>query len=158
MSMDRPEKQRPASPSSARNPSGDTVELRLGETATLPRPGAGAKPCDLAGLLTRCWGDVKFSRAVVKKFVEQSGELLAMLSAAAASHDTSELAKQAHTLRGMAGNLSAQDLTVAAAQLERVCRGTEQPQLPQLVDRVRREIERLVQAAPQLLDELASLQ
>jgi HPt (histidine-containing phosphotransfer) domain-containing protein len=107
-------------------------------------------------LLERCLGDRGFCAVLVGKFVARAGELSAALEQAARTGDTTELARQAHAIKGMAANLSADSLQTWAAALERALRVGNTANVRPLVSRVRTEIQRCLDAVPEMLEQLAS--
>jgi HPt (histidine-containing phosphotransfer) domain-containing protein len=107
-------------------------------------------------LLERCLGDRGFCAVLVGKFVSRAGELSAALEQAVYVGDRSELARQAHAIKGMAANLSADSLQTWAAALERALRMGNAANVRPLVSRVRVEIQRCLDAVPGMLEQLAS--
>jgi HPt (histidine-containing phosphotransfer) domain-containing protein len=107
-------------------------------------------------LLERCLGDRGFCAVLIGKFVARAGELSAALEQAALTGDKKELAHQAHAIKGMAANLSADSLQTWAAALERALRVGNLANVRPLVSRVRSEIQRCLDAAPGMLEQLVS--
>ena len=86
----------------------------------------------------------------------RAAELSAALEQAAHVGDKPELARQAHAIKGMAANLSADSLHTWAAALERALRVGNAANVRPLVARVRTEIQRCLDAVPGMLEQLAS--
>ena len=106
--------------------------------------------------VARCLGDRGFCAVLVGKFVARAAELSAALEQAAHVGDKPELARQAHAIKGMAANLSADSLQTWAAALERALRVGNAANVRPLVARVRTEIQRCLDAVPGMLEQLAS--
>ncbi len=124
------------------------VPTAVGETS------APEVPFRVARLLERCLLDRRFCAALVEKFAARADELSKELEQAASRQDLAELARHAHSLKGMAANLSADGLQSWAAALERTVHGGTIGQTRPLVVRVRAEIQRCIDAVPAVLRHL----
>ncbi len=102
-------------------------------------------------LLDRCFGDSDFCTLMLRKFSHRAGDQMAALDRAAHSGNALELARQAHTLKGLAGNLSAAPLQISADRLEQVARRSDLHQAGSLVDDVRDQMDRCMQEIPLVL-------
>jgi HPt (histidine-containing phosphotransfer) domain-containing protein len=111
-------------------------------------------PFHLVSLLGRCLGDGEFCGALLARFPERSIELVAALDASATGGSAADLARQAHAIKGLAANLSADELRFWAAALERAATGGSPQHARTLVAKVRAEIERCRRAVPALLEQL----
>jgi HPt (histidine-containing phosphotransfer) domain-containing protein len=117
---------------------------------------AAGCPFHLPSLLDRCLSDRHFCAVLVQKFIDRANELAAQMEQAAQAGDAGQLALHAHGLKGLAANMSADNLQFWAATLERTARRANPVQLRPLVSRVRREIETCVAAVPRLLEQIAA--
>lgn len=124
------------------------------DTSSAPSPAEPAAPIHLASLLERCLADRAFCRVIMRKFVDRSADLAAALDRAVLARNVADLAQQAHAIKGIAANLSADDLYSRAADLERALLSGKLDQTRPLVVRLRAEIERCRLAAPQILAQL----
>jgi len=73
---------------------------------------------DIAAALKRCLGDPQFMADIMKGFVRDNGDTVARFTAAAEGGNRDELRRLAHTLKGLAGNVGAQQLHLACRQFE----------------------------------------
>ncbi len=92
---------------------------------------------DVPGALKRLGGNAKLYARLLDQFqgsYEKTGESIAEHLAAS---DFSTAEREAHTLKGLAGNLGASSLQTAAADLERLCRaGSDMPAMLAALDAV----------------------
>jgi HPt (histidine-containing phosphotransfer) domain-containing protein len=129
------------------------VEDRVDDAGSLA---AAAMPFDLEGLLHRCLGDRAFCRMIVQKFADRGGDLITAMERAANSGNAAELAAQAHSIKGVAANLSADDLRACAGELERIARSGNLDLSRPLVERVANQIARALEAAPAAMERIAA--
>ncbi|WP_051525263.1 Hpt domain-containing protein [Methylobacillus glycogenes] len=123
---------------------------------------------DLVGIdvdkgLQVCMHDVELYRRVLIKFREGQQDFEQRFQAAIAGDDDNAPAREAHTLRGVAGNIGATALQTSAAKLEAACMTTEaaaasDPQADSLADSMAATLAETVLQLNQVLESLASLQ
>ena len=106
-------------------------------------------------LLDRCYGDANFCSLMLRKFSHRAGNQLAALDRAARNGNALELAREAHTLKGLAGNLSATPLQISADRLEQVARQSELKDAGSLLDQVRDQVARCVAEIPRVLAQIS---
>jgi len=106
-------------------------------------------------LLDRCFGDVDFCTLILRKFSHRASDQLAALDRATRSGNAIELARAAHTLKGLAGNLSATPLQMSADRLEQAARRSKFGEAGLLVDQVRDQIARCVEEIPRILAQMS---
>lgn len=106
-------------------------------------------------LLGRCFGDVDFCTLMLRKFSHRAGDQLAALDRATRSGNAIELARAAHTLKGLAGNLSAAPLQMFADRLEQVARRSKFEEAGLLVDQVRDQVARCMEEIPRIVAEIS---
>lgn len=111
---------------------------------------------DLESLLRRCLDDEVFCRMVLHKFAMRSVDQMAALARAIESRNCVELAREAHTLKGVAANLSAEALQAQADELERAAQRGDMAAAAKALETTRTEVDRLVAAVPGLLEQMAS--
>lgn len=96
------------------------------EQSPAPAPAAPERaPFDADRILSRFDGDVDLLRELGHLFLEVCPGQLANIRAAMDARDCERLAAGAHTLRGSAGTLGAEQVVAAAEALERVANGRE---------------------------------
>jgi two-component system sensor histidine kinase/response regulator len=113
------------------------------------------EPIDLASLLRRCLDDVTFCGMILHKFAARSADQLAALERALESGNAIELAREAHTLQGVAANMSAAGMRARADDLERAARAGDLNTARKLYAAARGEVDRCRLAVPELLLRLA---
>jgi PAS domain S-box-containing protein len=75
-----------------------------------------------ASALARCGGNAATYRKILRKFCETQESAAKRIGAALAAGDRSTAEREAHTLKGVAGNIGADSLRAAAATLEAAIR------------------------------------
>ncbi|MDR2625869.1 MAG: response regulator [Zoogloeaceae bacterium] len=75
--------------------------------------------------LRRVLGKKRLYRDLLEKFLTNQAQTLPALRAALAADDRTQIARLAHGLRGVAGNLGATEIAAAAARLESICRAMQ---------------------------------
>src|SRR6185503_4137239 len=70
--------------------------------------------------LTRVAGNRKLYLKLLRQFIEQQGPALGQIAAALATGDMALAERQAHTLKGVAGNIGARQVQTAAGALEKL--------------------------------------
>ena len=109
------------STSSALGDRGFRPETFIAPLSAPPHPDFN-EPIDLASLLRRCLDDSHFCAMILHKFAARSEDQLAAMQRALESGNAVELARERHTLQGLAANLSADGMQVRANELERLAR------------------------------------
>jgi HPt (histidine-containing phosphotransfer) domain-containing protein len=95
--------------------SADTAQ-RESETVDLSSIGG----LDVDDGLSRVGGNRKLYLKLLRQFVEQQGPTVEQITAAQAAADTATAERLAHSLKGVAGNIGATQVQVAAALLEKL--------------------------------------
>ena len=88
---------------------------------------------------------------ILNKFQTAAQELLDQLAAQIAANDAQQVAALAHRLKGMAANLSANELQQAAYNLELLARETTLATGPELLAQVRTEVAHCLNDIPSVL-------
>jgi HPt (histidine-containing phosphotransfer) domain-containing protein len=122
-----------------------------GDTAGSEGGNPNECPFDLESLLHRCLGDRTFCALMLKKFSDRAAHQLAALDRAANARNTVELTREAHTLKGVAANISAEALRTCAARLEQAARAGQLDKAGVLVQQVHAQVDRCLQAMPLVL-------
>ena len=111
------------------------------EPPAMPEPaeqdGMGGLPDSLPGIdiheaLQRLDVSKEFFAKLLRKFHEKNQRVADDIHDALAQADTTRLGEIAHLLKGMAGNLSANELSTAAEALESAVRNDEKDRIPEL--------------------------
>jgi HPt (histidine-containing phosphotransfer) domain-containing protein len=110
------------------------------------------QPIDLESLMRRCLDDHGFCAMILHKFAARSEDQLAALERALDSANAPELARQAHTLQGVAANLSAHGLRAAAEELEAAAGRSDFAAAEPALKRTRAELVRCVAAIPAMIE------
>jgi len=108
----------------------------LGNTPLPPLPGI-----DVAAGLSTTLNDPKLYRRLLGKFRDSQREFAARFAAARAGSDTTAPMREAHTLKGTAGNIGAKGVQAAAGLLERECEGGSPDRLDELLANTMKELE-----------------
>ena len=88
---------------------------------------------DLDALVDRCMGDAGLAARLLDRFGDRLPITVAAANRSLAAQDRSEVLRQAHTLKGEAGSLSAVRLQQAAAELETSVRKAHEMRDPEIV-------------------------
>ena len=137
---------------------GDVFSLGHGLAATgttIPATGEAAAPIDLQSLLRRCLDDATFCGMILHKFAARASDQLAALQRALDSSNIVELAREAHTLAGVAANLSAVTLRDRADELERAAAGNNLAAAREAFERTRIELVRCAAQVPRLIERIS---
>jgi len=98
----------------------------------LPSEVAGQSVWDRAGALQRLMNKESILTRVVELFINTSGETLQALQDALAAQDISSIQAQAHTLKGVAGNIGGMQLMALSGLLEQAAREQDNSRLQSL--------------------------
>jgi HPt (histidine-containing phosphotransfer) domain-containing protein len=107
-----------------------------------------AAPIDSASLLARCLGNTDLVSRLLKVFEPEIGGDLKRLEAAFDAGNGDDVANFAHAIKGSAANLSADALASLARELETAARQGEWQSRGELIERIRNEFRRCVEALP----------
>ena len=106
---------------------------------------------DLASLLDECRGDRACVTIILRKFADRAADQLAALDRAVSSRNAAELTRQAHTLGGIAENLSAGALVACAARLQWQAKIGAWDRVECELESVHAEVARCLEAVPDFL-------
>ena len=109
---------------------------------------------DRAALLDRVGGDEKFFNEIVELFFCEAPELIDSIQKAIEENDRVELHRNAHTLKGSAGNMSAKELQQLALQLEKISKEGDLLYAKQLLDEIKNRYEKFRQQINSNVEEL----
>lgn len=90
-----------------------------GEQQSSSPDGVPAIPgLDIDGALVRMGGSVKMLRRMISRFRETQTDVMARIKAAMENNDNDTAVREAHTVKGLAGNIGASEMAARAAQVE----------------------------------------
>jgi two-component system sensor histidine kinase/response regulator len=124
---------RPSAPAPAAPP---------GEGPEAPLPSIPGLKMEAA--LQRMGGNVKLMRKLLNRFVETQIDVMARITAAIENNDLATATREAHTAKGLAGNIGAGGMADSAARLEHVLAHGAAQGLDQAMDDMRVELNELV--------------
>jgi HPt (histidine-containing phosphotransfer) domain-containing protein len=107
-------------------------------------------PIDTAALLARCLGNTDLVSRLLKAFEPEIGKDLQRLEQAFRAGNGGEVADFAHAIKGSAANLSADALASLARELENAARHGEWQSRGELIEGIRNEFHRCLEALPAL--------
>lgn len=107
-------------------------------------------PIDYRALREQCLNNLDFAFMLLDEFEQTSKSRLASFDAALANGDPTEIASQAHGLRGVAGILGARDLMKICSTLEATAKSNAWTQIDELIRQVHDEMQRAIDFIPRL--------
>ncbi|MGA9665429.1 MAG: response regulator [Gallionella sp.] len=136
---------RPTKPRES-TPAGQTVD------AAAPEPLPDLPGVNVAASVRRIGGNVALYRSLLDKFRVSQGNFVADFRQALVAGDRSTAERQAHTLRGIAGTLGAENLQELAASLESCIRKGESAEVDPLLAQVDNELAKFISGIDQALE------
>ncbi len=127
----------------------DKLSQRAADPAAAPREDV-PHSSDGAAVQARFADKEDLLKALCEAFTEEAPELMQQIEAAIATRQASALASAAHTLKGAAGSLGAEQLATAAQELEQRGRNQALDQAADDVKALREKLEGLLEALKQL--------
>ena len=118
----------------------------------LAKPQAAGEhpPIAVDALLDRCMNNLATITIVLTKFEEQTQRDIAQLSKSIEADDSASVARTAHSLKGAAAIVAANQLSQVAAELERLGRAQQLDQLDEQLARLQAETRKCVEYLPQV--------
>ncbi|MBF0518497.1 MAG: response regulator [Nitrospirae bacterium] len=106
---------------------------------------------DIAGLetnkaLNRVGGNVKLLQKLISRFSETQADVITRIKSAIDNKDTETAVREAHTLKGLAGNIGADEMFNLAANLEGILNKGETQRLPQTIEETEMELKNLLKS------------
>jgi len=90
-----------------------------GEGVVTPPDGVPAIPgLDIDGALVRMGGSVKMLRKMISRFRETQADVMERIKTAMDNNDVETAVREAHTVKGLAGNIGASEVAVSAGLVE----------------------------------------
>jgi len=109
-------------------------------------------PIDLDSALERTGGDREFLNELIETFLEHTPEQINLLAGAAQKGDAESVAESAHSIKGSAGNLSADSIASLAEVIEKMARSGDISTISPILEKLKDEMKRFTkhfQAAKQ---------
>jgi signal transduction histidine kinase/CheY-like chemotaxis protein/HPt (histidine-containing phosphotransfer) domain-containing protein len=104
---------------------------------------SASPPLNLESLEKRCLGNRKIAARALSKFDSVVTQDITALVGAIGARDSIAVAASAHKIKGAAANVSAEDLSRIAAELETLARADQLDQTQKCVDRLQAEMNRV---------------
>jgi len=120
----------------------DDVPIPANEDARLTGGAEGASPIETEVLHERCMGNVEFAESLLKEFAQTGIERVEQISHHALEGDADTVAEIAHSLKGAAAIIAAEDMRAVAAELEATGRSGDLTDALEAVSRLRAEMTR----------------
>jgi HPt (histidine-containing phosphotransfer) domain-containing protein len=137
--------------SAAQHPLHEPRETPDASAIDIPSAAETCPAIDVANLLDECRGDRACATIILQKFTNRAADQLAALDRAVNSRNAAELTRQAHTLGGIAENLSAGALVACAARLQWQAKIGAWDRVECELESVHAEVARCLEAVPDLL-------
>ena len=100
-------------------------------------------PIDLEAALDRFDGDMEFLRKMLQEFLDSASKQLETLEEAAKRGDAELIEREAHSIKGAAGNLGATGIADVSLRLELLGRKTDLSGAHEVIARLKTEFKRL---------------
>ena len=125
----------------------DTAAEQGQEHEKTKRPGRSdaAAPIDTEALYGRCLGNVEFAESLLTDFARMGGERVGQILRSLEECDATGVADTAHSLKGTAAIVAAEDIRAVAAQLEATGRSGDLKDAKQFADQLRVEMQSCVE-------------
>jgi CheY-like chemotaxis protein len=120
------------------------------KAASLKEDDPAGSPVDMKAAMTRFGDDREFFKDMVQEFLNYVPEQMEMLEEALQSKDVSAVQKNAHSIKGAAGNLSAKKIFSLALSLENNGRDSDCLEAPPVLEDLKTEILHLKQFVEEL--------
>jgi putative two-component system response regulator len=101
-------------------------------------------PIDLAAVLTRCSGDHAFVASIMEKFQTRAADEVSRIQQSMQHGHAETLQRAAHNLKSMAAFVSAEQATILATKIEDLGREHRLNEVPQVLEKLREEVDRTV--------------
>jgi two-component system sensor histidine kinase/response regulator len=108
---------------------------------------------DLAQAMRRLGGNSKLMRKLVLRFAQTQPQALQRIAAALDAGDTETAAREAHTTKGLAGNIGATAVLERAEAVEKAIKHGQQADLPQALQSLKETLSEVLSAIAQSLAE-----
>jgi two-component system sensor histidine kinase/response regulator len=99
---------------------------------------------DLVSAMRRMGGNTKLVRKLIDRFAQTQGDAMSRIAAALARDDVDTATREAHTVKGLAGNIGATQLLASAGIVEGLLRHGSADDLPGALQRMEQELTSLL--------------
>ncbi|MCP5053775.1 MAG: response regulator [bacterium] len=113
------------------------------QTVDRPKPHADVEVFDREGLLERLLGDEDLVETVIESFLGDLQRLVGVLTEKLQAKDVSGVHRQAHTIKGAAGNICASGLQNAALRIEKAANSNDLEKAGALMTKLEEQAEKL---------------
>ena len=103
-----------------------------------------AGPIDTEALYERCMGNIEFAESLLEEFAESGTERVGRIAQSVAEGDADAVTETAHSLKGAAAIIAAEDVRALAEQLEMASRSGDLTDALSHVEQLRAEMQRCV--------------
>jgi len=122
----------------------DTNELKTLETVSKTSLDITQKiPLDIDAYINRMGGNKEISELIIKGFIQQIPIMLNNIENAIGKNDIKTVEREAHSIKGGASNVFAEELMQAAKELELHAKEDQLYKASELLEKIRKEFERL---------------
>ncbi|MEX0725697.1 MAG: Hpt domain-containing protein [Planctomycetaceae bacterium] len=115
---------------------------------SLPR--GCTSPIDAQGFLVRCLNDPAFALVLLDEFESSIAQRIDEITLLSVSDDLQNMAEVAHSLKGAAAIVGAEEVRALATDIENAGRVEDPARLPHLIKNLRGEIQTCMNAIPHL--------
>jgi signal transduction histidine kinase/DNA-binding response OmpR family regulator len=116
-----------------------TIEKKIQDDIVPDIPGL-----DIEKALQRVGGNIKLLRKLINKFHETQADVIARIKSAIKIGDVEGALREAHTVKGLAGNIGAIQMAECASTLESILKRAEINMLDEALDDMERELQSLL--------------
>jgi HPt (histidine-containing phosphotransfer) domain-containing protein len=102
-------------------------------------------PVDVEAYVERMGGNREIAETIIKGFIELLPVQLRNIEQAIANGDIETVDREAHSIKGGASNVFANDLMLAAKELEMHAKSASLENARELLERIEKEYERLIE-------------
>ena len=126
----------------------ETVQATAVDVSKLPSVVVNGLPeiegLDLVGALARMGGSKKLLLKLINRFVETQSEVIVRIKTAVENNDAETAAREAHTVKGLAGNIGDTAMVNSAEVVETLLKQGANGELPQALDDMAIELKHLL--------------
>ena len=96
-------------------------------------------PIDIRKGLMEFDNNVEFFKSLIEEFIEHIGKKISVMEKAVIDNNNDILRREAHAIKGGAANVSAEELSKTACELEQVCKTGTEAEIASSVDQIKNE-------------------
>ena len=110
-----------------------------------------AAPFDIDSLLSRCMDNHELLEKILNKFEANATKYLEDIEKSVEAADAEQVGRMAHSLKGVAANLSAEALRKVAFEIEQIAKLGDLANVGQCLEKLRNEINRCLEYLPDMV-------